>query len=150
MAIMGINERWERMNNPRTILTAGPELDALVDERVMGQTLAMTPLGPIRKLTEGYRSFMRDESSADGLTAVPAYSRDIAAAWQVVLHMRTCGYDVDLDGYDASHVPTWECRMGGEHHGYREEWLACAESAQIAICLAAIKSVGDSRGEGKG
>jgi hypothetical protein len=69
------------------LMEAGPEMDALVFERVMQGQFGWQPEGinydwlmslPIKK---------RWYAAGEAIGGQPAYSRDIAAAWQVVEHM---------------------------------------------------------------
>jgi hypothetical protein len=73
------------------------------------------------------------------LEVVPHYSTDIAEAWRVVEKMREKGWDVMVDttGYPGEE---WRCLMW---QGERERWIpAAAQSAPMAICLAALKANG--------
>jgi hypothetical protein len=107
-------------------MSPGLELDILVAEKVMG---------------------FRDTDAGQyfSASAVPPYSTDIAAAWQVVeklalqnirieLMPTMAGYAVDFIKYD----PTQEFTPWTEiSNSYVE-----AEQAPHAICLAALKAVG--------
>lgn len=76
---------------------------------------------------------------------VPAYSSDIAAAWQVVEkvgpHLKNGTLSIDFQvEWD---LDMW--RAGWTWYGYDgPEWVydARSESAPLAICLAALKAVG--------
>ncbi len=93
-------------------LEAGPELDALVAEKVMG----MEPDGP---------------------WAPPKYSTDIAAAWEVLMVLvgripEPIGIIIDKQGQFFV-VKGEQCDL---------EDVASASTAPLAICRAALKAVG--------
>jgi len=73
-------------------LPAGPALDALVAERVLGWTRSTDP----RCL--GWWNDPTDLGRPVSPNWLPAYSTDIAAAWAVVEHMRARGFH-PLIGY---------------------------------------------------
>ena len=84
-------------------------------------------------------------SREDAWTGVPHYSTDIAAAWEVVQHLK------DRDGsphylwlsYQGDSILTktnsshWLCAFSSP-----EKFRAEADTAPMAICLAALKAVG--------
>lgn len=109
-------------------LKAGPSLDALVAEKVMGA------FGPGLKTIEGFR-------------AMPCYSTDIAAAWKLV---EKFGFMVHPTGNGPHGKPAayWVGFPRDGHMGLvgdmENETVACAESAPLAIALAALKQVDES------
>lgn len=112
-------------------MKAGRELDALVAKKVMGFCRY--------RLQQG--SFDRDDlwgecENANHWFGLPCYSKDIAAAWQVVekvLNNRL--FDFDLSTSDGSE--SWRAffRM-------HAPVVAFADTAPLAICLAALKAKG--------
>jgi hypothetical protein len=110
------------------------ELDALVARHVFGHDV---------RYWEAYQGNERPSywDETDGC-AVPAYSYDIAAAWQVVEKL------APSEPWAGVHFNLYRCA-----HGYQatfeggadgEEWKAeeCADTAPLAICLAALKAKG--------
>lgn len=92
-------------------MNAGRELDVLIGEKVFGRTMTCPVCSEVH-------------------SGEPWYSTDIAAAWQVVEHMRKSGYyvsvvlaggGVDVEvGKGGPPINIWQC-----------------ETAPLAICLAA-------------
>ena len=99
-------------------MQAGRELDALVAEKVMGWTAIKGDLG----------------SMPDGriYVEVPYYSTAIAAAWGVV---EKCKYEVWIRCLHGS------CEVRVVDCGH-EITRVDADTAPLAICLAALKAVG--------
>lgn len=101
-------------------LKPGPELDALVASKVMGWGVA-------------------DDGAVivDGAHLVcPLFSIDIAAAWALVEkfpHKYLFKWNTFNDG-------KWECRFSDSDDGSK---IAYALTAPHAICLAALKAVGE-------
>jgi len=95
-------------------LKAGRELDTLIAEKVMGLDIGDDC-----------------DHSIDSCLCFPPYSTDIAAAWQVVdkLISAECGFVVSGGGS----LPWLATFRNGQAH---------AETAPLAICLAALKAVG--------
>jgi hypothetical protein len=123
-------------------LTAGRELDALVAEKVMGaEWRNMTPAGRKRVL-----SFPHDRPMAmmDGKEFIlyggpdekdqylPHYSTSIADAWAVVEKMKP--KRLNLEKIDAN----WAASF---HFGGYAEGSGYAETAPLAICLAALNAL---------
>jgi hypothetical protein len=101
----------------------GPELDALVAEKVLG----WNPL----------------------CTGVPDFSTDIADAWQVVewvwplVDVGSGGgtYRFQLQRSDAPGRP-WVCELSTDPQGdFRTHKIGRGETAPHAICLAALRAV---------
>jgi hypothetical protein len=122
-------------------MKAGPELDALVAERVMGWTIYSND----RKYQQGW-----SEHSEGTPMDIPSYSTDIAAAWEVVERVNF------LDKYSRDFLLQRECI---DVDPYRWVWFAWfrkdgvdenvdtsarCETAPHAICLAALKAVTQS------
>ena len=115
---------------------AGRDVDALVAERVMGFTrqdesyLSVTA-GLVRRFV------WRDQTGDEYCAGPPRYSTDMAAAWHVVETLRlTVQPDAGSGGGGMAG------RKDRRHHVYWEE-VAEAETAPLAICLAALRLVGD-------
>lgn len=107
------------------------ELDALVAEKVMGWRIERYMTNPPKPTGMG----MPPDSTT--IAEIPAYSTDIAAAWEVVEKMRAQGFDNQF---------SWRA----DRPGHRSRPFACfgrngsaeADTLQKAICLAALKAVG--------
>lgn len=112
------------------------ELDALVAEKVMGEAYR-----PYAQILTTYPSKSVPET--------PFYSSDIAAAWQVVEKLRSMGKSFILS-WDAR--PACKSYYCSNHDGENlmtrgfsqsDEYIdEEADSAPLAICLAALKAVG--------
>jgi hypothetical protein len=76
-----------------------------------------------------------------GIDEVPHYSTDIAAAWQVLERMYDLGCHVARIGIVHDWREKYECVIGaiGNMH---TEWNVDAETAPMAICVAALKAKG--------
>ncbi len=73
------------------------------------------------------------------------YSTDIAAAWEVVNHMLDRKWHVDLIAGDHMR-PLWYCKVFTRYHWSSPKtnsFTAGADTAPLAICLAALEAVGD-------
>lgn len=112
-------------------MRAGRDLDALVAEKVMG-----TDVGDI----------FYDATHQEIMPSVPSYSTDMAAAWQVVEHLLAKGRPLALQApgsYDMNEeyhqFTRWMAGFSGGV-GFTEE--VEADTAPLAICLAALKAVG--------
>jgi len=118
-----------------TVLKAGRTLDALVAERVMGieHRCARQPNG------------MRFDIVCPVCDTAEHYSTDITAAWAVVetLHGRmTIMGPGAVEIFDkGERVSQWTCAFMDED-GY-PDYFAEADTAPLAICLAALKTVED-------
>ena len=96
-------------------MPAGPEMDAMVAEKVMG-----------------CRGLFRHSDGTPlcechGLRPVPRYSTSIAAAWEVVRKARSICIDRGRD------YATYQCCFNGS--------ISVADPAPLAICRAALKGV---------
>lgn len=118
-----------------TELTAGRELDALIAEKVMGWKLDYEFADSIGAPTV---PALRDQYDEWGM--LPEFSTDISAAWQVVKRLADSGFNVTI-----SRVLDWrdkyECYLVKEN--WRDDERICkgADTAPLAICLAALKAV---------
>lgn len=146
-----------------TMLEAGRELDALVAEKVMGLTILARdwPCGPdpecstyvaagtlqVGLLEEAAFYPDRGPVTADpgGLVStlygptkcpVPFYSTDIAAAWQVVEHLRTIGYEIIL----ANAYPTGWVATVFKVGTFTDEDVAAA-TMPLALCRATLAAL---------
>jgi len=118
---------------------AGRELDALVAEKVMG--LSITTWGDPNSPIVGYDKFTRD---------LPHYSTSISAAWEVVEklimigsnvgHTWTMEYDLEDLAWDVGYKG-WDYDTGWSWE--MVDWPVTAPTAPHAICLAALKAVGE-------
>lgn len=121
-------------------MEAGREMDARIAEKVMGRTNV--------RFTENNQGQRRELLSDDpknlyAWVIVPYYSTDIAAAWQVVKNMQSRKWIVDIN---ASWDGTCDCQINADNG---EIWAVVGESddvatAPLAICLAALKAVGNA------
>lgn len=116
-----------------TALPAGRELDALVAEKVMGERRLS------RNVDVGDGREFRWKIHGELLENPPAYSTDIAAAWEVVEKLgKRFNVFVDYPTSGNVHANTGiMCDDFGHGH-------TCADAATAphAICLAALKAVG--------
>ncbi len=107
------------------------EIDRLVAERVMGWT---------NLYLEGSRFGTTPEGKSHRI--VPQYSSDMSAAWEVVERLRHSGYEGGIDwtrpelGY--------ECAFWSSPIPPDEMQPSRAETAPLAICLAALRGMGVS------
>jgi hypothetical protein len=135
-------------------MEAGRELDAIIAEKVMGWQRE-TDERELRRLNSGYldaSEYARWWINPSGgwACASPRYSTDIAAAWEVVERLKDANrddasYDFDLI-YESSKeretglrndVFGWFAQFGEAEHGSGR-----ADTAPLAICLAALEAVG--------
>ena len=120
-------------------MNAGRELDALVAEKVMGYYKA-TP----ESIGRGVRCWNKE---GDCATTEFSPSTDIAAAWEVVekltknLHEVKDGeWVLDRLGYLDGQYRCWFAMNVSDD--VRWDIFAEADTAPLAICLAALKAVG--------
>lgn len=99
----------------------GPALDALVHERVMG----LKPPAP--------EEYPKAPAGGRAIWVPPAYSTDLATAWQVVLK-RFPGEPMTI--LTPGHNP---CRVVFGQPG--REVQASGRTVELAICRAALKTV---------
>lgn len=107
-----------------TDVKPGPELDALVAEKVMG----LDPLSVAAQQAKGF-----------GHSWCPAYSTDISAAWEVVEKFQSdsCAVNVASGGDVLCRIMKWpdNTQTTYESEKYFE---AVSKTAPHAICLAAL------------
>ena len=122
--------------------SAGRELDALVAEKVMGWR-------EVRKqsIANAFGQHVMDDyvglpnPGATMPQLVPRYSTMLQEAWKVADDLRGRSQFVAvISGLGPQGVQPWICKVNRDG-GFIEER---AESAAVAICLAALKSVGIS------
>ena len=127
-------------------MKAGRELDALIAEKVMGliayKVQLVAPPPRVRTI---------DELQRVG-SPLPHYSTDIAAAWEVVQKLgRWRGFDFMLvmpDPEQTFHLHTYEAGWyEATNDGPERRVVGDADTAPLAICLAALKAVSQ---EGQG
>jgi hypothetical protein len=143
-------------------MDAGRELDALVAERVMGwrkRVSADHTNSPIKALRDfGVIYAWKDRAGKEMGLDVPAYSTDIAAAWQVVVHIHNSitnkaddgkrrdlnyltlsvlsRYGATAASFDLDELPTdWFEDIDAY------PFAARGDTAAHAICLAALRTV---------
>lgn len=123
------------------MLTAGRELDALVAEKVMGFKVVDDPLvdfNGARYIHKIEVAFERGPHSGhrwpERVGPLPAYSADIAAAWQVVERFWLVQI-VRSEVYHEAYEVRIMTETGPEH-------VEEANTAPLAICRAALKAVG--------
>lgn len=135
-------------------LEAGPELDALVAERVMGQSM---PAG-YEKATDGRWTYWEPERYDDGSFSrsvieqrwPPYYSTNIADAWKVVERFPIVSLGRGYFNYSggspiASDIPQYTAMINrrAPSDPTLELEFVQAKTAPLAICLAALKAVLD-------
>ena len=102
---------------------AGPQLDAVVHVRIFGE--------PVKESTAGGIWTSR------GLP-IPPYSTDIGAAWRVLEHLQAADWGVDITDDLRRH---WTVTLIPPS-GRRPDSEAVGASAPLAICIAALQTVG--------
>ena len=117
-------------------LPASRELDALVAEKVMGWTLLPCPVHQPRECSFGGQAPGEREPAH-----IPPYSTSIAAAWEVVEHIK---HDVSMYVNHTDAKKPTICVVIAEPKPYNGMMLPCgeADTAPLAICRAALKAVG--------
>lgn len=118
----------------RDAMKPGRELDALVAEKVMGWVRpAMDSPYIVDDPIHGKLAYLSGE--------IPHYSADIAAAWEIIEKLRG-GYHVTLESF-GSH---WRCDISvitaSVASGTKGNGQGRADTAPMAICLAALKAKG--------
>lgn len=109
---------------------AGRELDALIAEKVMGWRFMSRPVEPLLPpLVDGaIRAEDLRWRDSGGFFVVPPYSTDIAAAWELLNKIHPYALSI---GYQDN---CWLVSAS-------RKLLATADTAPLAICLAALKAV---------
>jgi hypothetical protein len=113
------------------------ELDALVATHVLGWT-EVAPFKQVHAhdpILQGVRPgvIASPYTGYKPRVPVPNYSRDIAAAWEVLEKVRGPGVEVRL--FSGGWKAGWTCEVGSLASTTRE-------TAPLAICLAALEAVG--------
>lgn len=116
-------------------MKAGRELDALVAEKVMGRELNLIPKSDYDRLFETGRISCSYEDFLD-MQDIWSPSTDIAAAWEVVTHLRERKLRFDLHVGTSGRAIVEFSRNGGQGVDIS------GDDAPHAICLAALESVG--------
>lgn len=117
---------------------------------LLGLEVIDTPLAPAFVDANGY---FTDQAAAlwratyphgKVIRRVPHSSTDIAAAWQVVEHMKAqlwactlTQLDMNEIGRKSFRMDTWICRLTG----FDDEVEARADTAPLAICRAALEAL---------
>jgi len=118
-------------------------INRLVGERVFGWTVRESEDGdPPHWATSRDTPLARQYHSVP-LDSGPHFDREIAAAWEVVEHLRKQRHDDGGRKYLVSmidHTDSVEIVVEDFREG--DSWLAVNESASLAICLAALRAVG--------
>lgn len=114
-------------------LKPGLELDTLIAERVMG----------LRDRLAKASSQAEHEQIRKLIDFCPPYSTSIASAWEVVEKLREFDHPEDK----SAGFTIWQHWEGGYVAGWSwheaEYGVVTAETAPHAICLAALKAVGE-------
>ena len=133
------------------MMEPGRELDALVAE-MMGWHVVTSPNSAplILRLQDGGFYRTKDGEPADMVGGVPAYSTDIAAAWEVVEKLRADGKPLYLIpyltgwmvGHDSGegYLDHQDTAFGGTVDSHLFDSVTAA-TVQHAICLSALKTV---------
>lgn len=121
-------------------MKAGRELDALIAEKVMGLQTCSDPIGrcAAAKLTPCQCWGVPDRNGIVSGGERASYSTDIAAAWEVMEKLRE-QWAVELHGRDQAWAVLIEDGDEVSAHFIATEE---ADTAPLAICLAALKAVG--------
>jgi hypothetical protein len=125
-------------------MKAGRELDALIHEKIFGKCAHV--LHAFKK--DNKNSWMSDYTYyrckkckdgtysgllySEGKILCPQYSTNIADAWLVVEKMQEKGWLVSIRNF-----PKWTCEIC-----FYDPIIVYAETAPLAICLAALKACG--------
>jgi hypothetical protein len=107
----------------------GREIDVLIAEKVMGITEA--------KWCEQCWVEIFDCQCRQGKHGPLPYSTDIAAAWEVLEKVRPSHGEVWIGRSDTETTMRWKCSIQHDTSTYE----AIADTAPLAICLAALKAV---------
>lgn len=125
-------------------MNPGRELDTLVAEKVLEHTVKEYAI----TWDSGYTQTQLYLDEVYAGNEMPAYSTDIAAAWQVVERLTARGHSLGIKHEPLSqiaHLPPspddrvvpWKCWFNNAS----SQWV---ETAPHAICLAALAAVGAS------
>lgn len=119
-------------------IEAGPALDALVAEQVMGWRLGKDG-HTWKDATGGIMAYLDDGPWLDAGDLPWNPSDNLDDAWEVIEKLRVQGVELWHLGREDS-LPNWRAEFGRNH----QPALARVEgaTATLAICLAALKCVG--------
>lgn len=113
------------------------EIDKLIAEKVMGwRVFKTTEEWQKAGSPTGQKITVLDQTPK---FEIPHYSTDIAAAWQVVEKMHSDGNHVQV--WRNKNNNFWRASMRFEH-GKWGKYFTQANTAPLAICLAALKAIG--------
>lgn len=121
-------------------LPAGRELDALVAERVMGWTniSTLSPQGRYFGARHfGWHETLRGSVPEHGRVALPSYSTDIAAGWEVVEKLVSLGWHFTITSLQGK----WHAGLTKDIGDVRETAMGHESTVPLAICRAALKAV---------
>ena len=124
-------------------MEAGPQLDRLVAERVMGWEYVIDGEGTgwIDTATEQFIAKYSHEDPSQPEIEPPPFSTHIASAWEVVEKLKTNGMLINLDDDgEGWEVEIFEVNTVGRS-GHCVEWDSYASKAPLAICRAALKAI---------
>lgn len=121
-------------------IQAGPELDKRITEQVLRRwpcdEWTYVSFGSVR----GRRKNCQQHDGCYPRGFYSHYSRSIQAAWEIITEMRKRGYWYNLLNFDVCGKGTLiECSFINDG---LDNWTADAETAEMAICLAALKVYG--------
>lgn len=160
----GEAELWERRcipePEPARRAATGRALDALVAEKVLGYhveritpewagrevTLFFRPGNPLVEYSMDGRSdnacmYRNGVDDKDGIAPpLPIYSEDIAAAWEVVEHLKSNGWAIRLSNKMVDWAWWAYVYEYGSEHATAEATVQ-EETAPLAICRAALQAV---------
>lgn len=147
-------------------LVTGRALDALVAEKVMGLHREDIAAGSLRTpygtpfptcdaalffTPEGLQEYQTDFRFENNMflldiehperghwDILPHYSTDIAAAWQIVDHLRSGERGFNLFAANSASFPAWIATFYPDAY---EDHEAAADTAPMAICLAALAAL---------
>lgn len=121
-------------------MNAGIELDVLIAEKIMGCKVSYPDLTDpsLSVFAKVYNCGCNDSAhSFYGEYSLKAYSTDIAAAWEVLYKMKTSIQDDLCLSFNEGE---WLVYLEGN---FGTKWLSYSETAPHAICLAALKAIGE-------
>lgn len=114
-------------------MEAGRELDALIAEKVMGKTVRSKNEVTNNAFKPEYDELVVDLGN-ERYEFIRHYSTDIADAWKVLKKLIQLGAEINVGFYKQ-----WDCSID---YPIGCNWLVQAETAPLAICLAALEAVG--------
>ena len=132
-------------------MKAGRELDALIAEKVMGWEAVNDELEIAKRegnpdLVDSQRWHRRkvwfkgnEKMACEECGTLPAYSTDIADAWEVVRKMGMVL--IENSGEAFGKLDEWNVQFVGHDKEGEPHWVSeSAETVELAICLAALKA----------